>query len=103
MFRPGVQRVTWGGVRALDRIAAPVLLRGFVRSLSKMKVGDVLRELSRDDRSALRALLRQRSSGEGFLLDREHEVPREILAGGARLEARRRASSRSSWGRAHLW
>lgn len=80
MFRPGVQGMTWGMLRTLTRLAPSLIYRQMIPSFSKLKTEDVLATLSNDDKAAFSHMLLHLSSGHGFMLDIEHEIPTATLA-----------------------
>jgi pimeloyl-ACP methyl ester carboxylesterase len=68
-FRPGVQAVTWAGVRLLLRAAPAATLRMLLGGVSTGPGASVAAGLRADERDTLRALFSAMRSGRGFVND----------------------------------
>lgn len=79
MFNPRVQSMTWGLLRTFTRLALSIIYRQMIPSFSKVNTADVLSTLSDDDKAAFSNMLLHLSSGQGFMLDIEHEIPTETV------------------------
>lgn len=75
MFHPRVQRMTWEMLRTFTHLAPSMIYRQMIPSFSKVNTADVLSTLSDDDKAAFSNMLLHLSSGHGFMLDIEHEIP----------------------------
>jgi pimeloyl-ACP methyl ester carboxylesterase len=68
-FAAGIERVTWGAVRALLRFAPKIGLRVLLGGLSTKPAGEVVAGLSAEQQATVVALLSRMRSGRGFTND----------------------------------
>ena len=69
LFRPTVERVTWGVTRLFFGLFPDIMLWGMLTTLSTLPAHTALRALSEADRAQLVALFTRMRSGRGFLND----------------------------------
>lgn len=62
-------------LRTFTHLAPSMIYRQMIPSFSRVITADVLLTLSDDDKTAFSTMLPHLSSGHGFMLDIEHEVP----------------------------
>ncbi len=79
MFHPRLQRLTWAMLKTFVGITPNLIYRQMIPSFSKLETATVLAGFTPQDRAAFNAMLRHLSSGTGFMLDLEHDVPASVL------------------------
>lgn len=79
IFNPRIQLITWGMMRLFVQITPNLIFRQMIPSLTKLKTNDVMASLSAQDKMAFKNMLLHSSSGTGFMLDLEHQIPADLL------------------------
>lgn len=79
MFNPRVQGITWRTLRIFTRLTPNLIYRRMISSFSKANPAAVMSSMSGDDKAAFSNMLLHLSSGQGFVLDIDHEVPTTTL------------------------
>ncbi len=68
------ERLTWGLVKLMLRLAPMTMMHVMLSALTTLSAGEVLRRMSPTDRLFVRRMLEASQSGQGFVLDVEHQV-----------------------------
>lgn len=79
IFHPRVQSITWNLLKTFVNISPNLIYRQMIPSFSKLETSAVLSSLTASDKAIFKNMLLHLSSGTGFMLDIEHNVPEEIL------------------------
>lgn len=79
MFHPRIQTLTWGVLRIFLQLNPNLIIKQMIPSFSKLETATVLNAWSKDDKVRFKKMLLPMSSGHGFMLDIEHDVPTELL------------------------
>ncbi len=79
MFHQRLQRVTWGMLKTFVGITPNLIYRQMIPSFTKLHTATVLSSFTVQDRAAFNNMLRHLSSGSGFMLDIEQNVPTSVL------------------------
>ncbi len=79
LFHPRTEKATWLLFRTLARFAPRLAARQMVGSFSTLPVSTIMQQLSPGEISAISQMIARQSSGQGFMLDLEHEVDPSVL------------------------
>ncbi len=79
MFHPRTEQITWFMFRALAKGAPRLAVSQMVGSFSTLPVATVMQQLSSTEIIAICQMIARQSSGQGFMLDLEHEVDASVL------------------------
>ncbi len=79
MFHPRVQNVTWGTLRTFVQLTPRLIYKQMIPSFTKLATKDVSSSLTDKDKAAFKTMLMHLSSGQGFMLDIDQNVPTEVL------------------------
>jgi pimeloyl-ACP methyl ester carboxylesterase len=79
LFAPGRERFVWSGIKFLMNLAPKAVAEGMLAQLSKRHFNSYRKEVTNDDLGRVRQMILRSSSGQGFMLDLEHETEEQTL------------------------
>ena len=68
------ERVTWGLIKLVMRLAPMIMMRAMLQEMTTLDAGDVIRRMSPEDLRFVRRLIETSRSGTGFMNDLDHRV-----------------------------
>lgn len=72
LFRPPIEKYVWAMTRFLNKRCPSFLFNRMIPSFSKLPKGEVLRQISDEDRKKFKNMIARQRSGHGFLIDLVH-------------------------------
>jgi pimeloyl-ACP methyl ester carboxylesterase len=68
------ERVTWGSIKIVLRLAPMMMIRVMLREMTTLDVDEVIQRMSQEDLRFVRWLIQTSQSGTGFMNDLNHRV-----------------------------